>query len=88
MSYSEPYKYGEDIGLINNAIMYLFHRVSYKLSEREIEGFSHPGVASTMKGLLTYPSGYNRGIQFIWGLDEDKTMKNKGFLARKKVLLE
>ena len=84
MSYGEQYKYEEDIGLINNVIMYLFDRVSYKLSEREIEGFSHPGVASTMKGLLTYPSGYNRGSQFIWGLHEGKTRKNKAFLARKK----
>ena len=41
--------------------MYLFDRVSYKLFEREIEGYSYPGEASTMKGLLTYPSGYNSG---------------------------
>ena len=52
MPYGEPYKYKEDIGLINNAIMYLFDRVSYKLSEREIEGYSYHGVASTMKSLL------------------------------------
>ena len=85
LSYGEPYKYEEDIGLINNAITYLFDRVSYKLSEREIiEGYSYPGVASTMKGLLTYPSGYNRGSQFIWGLDEGKTMKNKGIFWHEK----
>ena len=64
--------------------MYLFDRVSYKISEREIEGYSYPGVASTMKGLLTYPSEYNIGSQFLWGLDEGKTMKNKGFLTRQK----
>ena len=69
----------------NNAIMYLFDKVSYKLSEREIEGYTYPGVASTMKGLLTYPSGYNRGSQFIWGLDSGRALKNKGFLTRKKV---
>ena len=55
--------------------MYLFDRVSYKLSEREIEGYSYPGVASTMKDLLTYPSEYKSGSQFIWGLDEGKTIK-------------
>ena len=42
LSYGEPYKYENDIGLINNAIIYLFDRVSYKLSEREIEGYSCP----------------------------------------------
>ena len=60
--------------------MYLFDRVSYKLSEREIEGYSYPGVASTIKSLLTFPSNYNSGSQFIWGLDNGKTMKNKGIV--------
>ena len=59
-------------------------RVSYKLSEREIEGYSYPGVASTMKGLLTYPSEYNSRSQFIWGLDSGKAMGNKGFVNRRK----
>ena len=84
LSYGEPYKYEEDIGLINNAIMYLFDRVSYRLSDREIEGYSYPGVATTMKGLLTYPKDYNDGSQFIWKLDQGKTMNNKGFLSRRK----
>ena len=73
LSYDKPYKYDDYIGLINNAIMYLFYRVSYNLPEREIEGYSYPGVASTMKGLLTYPTGYNGG-----------RYKNKGILTRKK----
>ena len=57
--YGEHYKYEEVIGLINNAIIYLFDRVSYKLSERKIEGYSYPGVSSTMKSLLTYSSECN-----------------------------
>ena len=84
LSYDEPYKYDDYIGLINNAIMYLFDTVSYNLPEREIEGYSYPGEASTMKGLLTYPTGYNGGSQFIWGLNEGKRLKNKGILTRKK----
>ena len=64
--------------------MHLFNRVSYKLSERGIEGYSNPGVASSMKGLLTYLSECNSAIQFIWVLDNGKTMKNEGFLNRKK----
>ena len=35
-----------------------------------------------MKGLLTYPSEYNSESQFIWGLDEGKTMENQGFLTQ------
>ena len=72
MSYGEPYKYEEDIGSINNAIMYLFDRVSYKLSEREIQGYSYPGVASPMKGLPTYHSVHNRGSKFIWSFMKAK----------------
>ena len=73
---------------MNNAIMYLFDRVTYKLSEREIEEYSYPGVASTMKGLLTYPSECNSASQFIWALDNGKSMKNKGLIDRKKFYLK
>ena len=62
----------------------MFDRVSYKLSEKEIEGYSYPGVTSTMKGLLTYPSECNSASQFIRALDNGKSMKNKGFLNWKK----
>ena len=37
-----------------------------------------------MKGLLTYPSEYNSGSQFIWRQDNGKAMKNKGFVNRVK----
>ena len=42
---SESCLYIVSVGLINNAVMYLFDRVSYKLSEREVEGYYYPGVA-------------------------------------------
>ena len=32
--------------------MYLFDRVSIKLSERESEGYSYPGELKMMKGVL------------------------------------
>ena len=47
-------------------IMYLFDRIGYKVNEKEIEGYSYPGVATTIKGILTYPKYYPQGSQFAW----------------------
>lgn len=54
------------INLINNAFMYLFSRVDYQLGNEIIEGYSNPGQASTIKGLLTYPRNYAEGMNFMW----------------------
>ena len=38
-------KYSDDeceISLINNGLMYLFDRVSYQISNQEVEGYSNP----------------------------------------------
>ena len=65
----------DDINLIHNGLMYLFDRVAYKLSGREIEGYSHPGVSSTLKGLITYEETYAEGEQFLWNIT-NKRRKN------------
>jgi hypothetical protein len=57
------------ITLINNALMFLFKRVSYEMAGREIEGYNNLGRATTMKGLVTYPKSYTEGSRFMWVLD-------------------
>lgn len=84
----EHYVPDDKISLGNNGLMYLFDRVSYHLSNREIESYANPGIASTVKGLVTYPGDYLKGTQFLWKKDNSKnTQSNSGFNARHKFVL-
>lgn len=80
------------INLINNGIMYLFSRVDYQLGNENIEGYSNPGQASTMKGLLTYPSNYSEGMNFMWAPDKCEKIcpkfNNLGFMERHNYLFK
>ncbi|XP_076059513.1 uncharacterized protein LOC143036150 [Oratosquilla oratoria] len=78
----------DKISLVNNGLMYLFSRVDYQLGNETIEGYSNPGHASTMKGLLTYPKQYPEGMSFIWCPDSGtgKTEDNYGFTQRRDIL--
>ena len=50
----------DDIALTNNAIMYLFSRIEYHLSNQLIESLNYPGQTTTMLGLLKYPDDFQR----------------------------
>ena len=79
-------KYDDDeseISIINNGFMYLFDRVSYQISNQEVEGYTYPGRATTMKSLLTYPRNYSEGMNFLWSPDtRDSVTDNDGFNER------
>ena len=47
-----PYANADEVALTNNAIMRLFSRIEYHLSNQLIESFNYPGQATTMLGLL------------------------------------
>ena len=53
-----PYQDVNTISITNNAMVYLFKRIQYKLSGQEIENIMHPGQATTMLGLLKYPDDF------------------------------
>lgn len=57
------------ITLVNNALMFLFKRVAYRMGNQEIEGCNNLGRATTMKGLVTYPRNYTEGSRFMWAMD-------------------
>ena len=42
--------YGDDdnVSITNNGLMYLFKRIRYDLSEKEVESIQNPGQATTM----------------------------------------
>ncbi|XP_065658052.1 uncharacterized protein LOC136082569 [Hydra vulgaris] len=70
------------ISLITDGIMYLFDRISYKLSSTDVETIDNPGVATTMLGLLKYS---NKGLNQLWYKDTASTAlltDNIGFAIR------
>ena len=54
------YANADVITLSNNGIMHLFNRISYYMSNQEIETISYPGQATTMLGMLKYPEDFLR----------------------------
>ncbi|XP_065645648.1 uncharacterized protein LOC136076109 [Hydra vulgaris] len=81
------------ISLINNGIMYLFDRISYKLSSTDVETIDNPGVATTMLGLLKYSNNFqvSKGLNQLWYKDSSTTASltdNVGFVIRQGVIIQ
>ena len=53
-----PYASADEVALTNNAIMHLFSRIEYHLSNQLIESINYPGQTTTMHGLLKYPDDF------------------------------
>ena len=54
------YANADEVALTNNAIMHLFSRIEYHLSNQLTESLNYPGQATTMLGLLKYPMTFQR----------------------------
>ena len=69
-----PYADGDQIALINNAMMYLFSDIRYHLASHEIKVPQNPGQATTMLGVLKYPDDFakSQGLNQLWLKDENK----------------
>ena len=48
----------DEVALTNNAIMHLFSRIEYHLSNQLIESLNYPGQATTMLSLLKYTDDF------------------------------
>ena len=61
----------DEVALTNNAIMHLFRRIEYHLSNQLIESLNYPGQATTMLGLLKYPDDFSKtqGVNKLWYKD-------------------
>ena len=87
--------YGRDdpVTLTNNGIMHLFKRIRYDLSGQEIENIMNVGQATTMLGLLKYPSDFSKskGLNQLWYKDttgEASIDDNLGFAARQAYIIK
>ena len=80
------------VTLTNNALMYLYSNARYTLSGQEIESLNHPGRATTMLGMLTYPDDFSKssGLNQLWFKDTGATAANTnvGFAARHGYIIE
>ena len=59
------YVNADEVTLTNNAIMHLFSRIEYHLSNQLIESLNYPGQATTMLGLLKYPDDFSKAQGLI-----------------------
>ena len=69
------YANADEVALTNNAIMHLFRRIEYHLSNQLIESLSSPGQSTTMLGLLKYPDDFSKaqGLNELWYKDTATT---------------
>ena len=86
------YVNADEVALTSNAIMHLYSRIEYHLSNQLIESINYPGQATTMRGLLKYPDDFSKaqGLNQLWYKDAATAVKadNNGFAARYAYLIQ
>ena len=87
------YVNADEVALTNNAIMHLFSRIEYHLSNQLIESLNYPGQATTMLGLIKYPDDFSKaqGLNQLWYKNSATTAvkaDNNGFAARHAYLIK
>ena len=87
------YVNADEVALTNNAIMHLFSRIEYHLTNQLIESINYPGQVTTMFGLLKYPDDFSQAqdLNQLWYKDTATTAvkaNNNGFSARHAYLIQ
>ena len=88
-----PYANADEVVLTNNAIMHLFSRIEYHLSDQLIESLNYPGQATALLGLLKYPDDFSKaqGLNKLWNKDTATTAvkaDKNGFAVRHAYLIQ
>ena len=88
-----PYANADEIALTNNAIMHLFSRIGYHLSNQLLESLNYPGRANTMLGVVKFPDDFSKakGLNQFWHKDTPTTAAkadNNGIAARHAYLIQ
>src|SRR5258708_10478443 len=75
------YVRGDEITLINNAMMYLFNSIKYELGQKTIETINYPGQITSMLGYLTYPDDFSTsaGLKYCWSKDTTNNADSKKY---------
>ncbi|XP_065653004.1 uncharacterized protein LOC136080314 [Hydra vulgaris] len=71
----------------------VFNRITYQLSNKEIEAVYNPGQATTMLGMLNYANDFQlaQGLNQLWYKDTTSTavlVDNTGFATRQAYLIQ
>ena len=86
----EPYAGTEDITMINNGILYLFSKLTFRIGGRDVEDVDAPGQTTSMilHTLHTSDIAKSQGLSMCWYPDSDTTCTttNVGYAARKAFL--
>ena len=87
------YADADAVTLTHNGLMHLFSRISYQLSNQDVETVGHPGQATTMVGMLKYPNDFQlaQGLNQLWYKDSAATAvlaDNAGFAVRQAYLIQ
>ena len=90
---STAYANADEVASTNNAIMHLFSRTEYHLSNHMIESLSYASQATTMFGLLKYLDDFSKAqdLNQLWHKDTATAAakaNNKGFAARHAYLIQ
>ena len=80
------YLNADEVALANNAIMHLFSRIEYHLSNQLTESINYPSHGTIVLGLLKYPDDFSKaqGLHELWYKDSATTAvkaDNDGFAA-------
>ena len=80
---NNAYVGGDEITLINNAIMYLFTGIKYELGSTTIESISWPGQTTSMLGYLSYPDDFSTsaGLNCCWSKDTSDNANSAKYVA-------
>lgn len=67
----QVYPADTEIAIINNAVMYMFSSIQYRLGGKEMERLNFPGHTTSMLGYLSYPDDFNSsaGLKQCWAKD-------------------
>jgi hypothetical protein len=80
---NNAYVAGDEITLINNAMMYLFTGVKYELGNTTIETINYPGQTTSMIGYLSYPDDFSTsaGLTCCWSKDTNDSANSNKYAA-------
>ena len=80
------------VSLTNNGLKYLFSSFKLTLAGQEVEHVNSPGFASSLMGLTSYSSDFNKGcgLSQCWYPDNElpADAENTGFAVRQQFLVQ
>ena len=84
------YADADHIALTNNGLLYLFSSLKLTLAGQEVEHVNYPGHATSLLGMTSYSSEYQKGCGLAQGWYADTStaaaIANVGFATRQQLM--